>query len=143
MAQQNKTHSVDSRRAELEADLIADSMQTTKMVQNGRRHVNEGTAFQRRANRADRVLTIQQGFRRRHPKRVLSQYDGVYNTTSDASSSWEKAMLHETERVDLPKEFRPNKDTMGMTNQLGIVTTAADNYKKHRKKLERMFLVGA
>jgi len=142
MAQQNKTHA-DSRRAELEADLIAESMETTNMVQNGRRHVNEGTAFQRNANRANRALTIQQGFRRRHPVRVLQQYDGIYNTTSDASSSWEKAMVHETERVDLPKEFRPSKDTMGMTNQLGIVTTAADNYKKHRKKLERMFLVGA
>ena len=111
-------------------------------LETGRRHINEGTKFQQEANKDNRTLRIQQGLRRRHPDRVLNQYDGIMKTTSSASSMWEKALLHETKRVEMPKDFRPRDDTEGMTNQMGVVTTALDNYKASKNKLQRMHLIG-
>ena len=133
---------MDSRRAELEADLIGDEMDMRREMETGRRHINEGTKFQQTANRQNRQLAINQGLRRRHPHRVLNQFDGIMKTTSSAAMTWEQAMLHETKRVDLPKDFRPKDDMEGMSNQVGIVTTALDNYKASRGKFERMHLVG-
>jgi len=93
-------------------------------------------------DRRGRALEIQQGFRRRHPSNVLNRYDGVMKTTSNASSLWEESLIHETKRVELPKDFRPKGDTEGMTNQMGIVNVALDNYKASKNKLQRMYLVG-
>lgn len=138
----NKKPDIDSRRAELEADLIGEEMKLRGELETGRRHVNEGTKFQQQANRTFNNLAIKQGLRRRHPHRVLNQFDGVYKTTSSAAMTWEKALLHETKRVDLPKDFRPKDDSEGMVNQMGIVTTALDNYKASRGKFERLHLVG-
>ena len=133
---------MDSRRAELEADLIGDEAMHNSELETGRRHVNEGTKFQRDANRKNRHFQIQQGLRRRHPGRVLNQFAGVYKSTSHAKNQWEQALLYETKRVDLPKDFRPKGDTDGMVNQIGLVTTALENYKSSRGKFERMHLVG-
>jgi hypothetical protein len=141
MAQMNKKPTGDSRRAELEADLIGDELDMRREMETGRRHINEGTKFQQNANRANRQLEISQGFRRRHPHRVLNQFDGIMKTTSSAAMTWEQAMIHETKRVDLPKDFRPKDDMEGMSNQVGIVSTALDNYKSSRGKFERMHLV--
>ena len=110
--------------------------------ETGRRHINEDTKFQQQANKNNRTLKIQQGLRQRHPDRVLNQYDGIMNTTSSASSLWEQALLYETKKVEFPKEFRPRDDTDGMTNQMGVVTTALDNYKASKNKLGRMHLIG-
>jgi len=143
MAQMNKkTGGADDKRALLEADLIGDEMVRRQEMETGRRHVNEDNKFQRTANRANRSLAIQQGVRRRHPHRVLNQFDGVMKTTSSAALTWEQAMTHETKRVDMPKEFRPRDDSDGMVNQMGVVTTALDNYKASRGKFQRMHLVG-
>jgi hypothetical protein len=142
MAQQNKKPSVDSRRAGLEADLIGEELELKTELETGHRHVNEGSKFQKRINRQNKMLQIQQGFRRRHPNRVLNQYQGIMKTTSSASSLWEKALLYETKRVDMPKDFRPQGDSDGMVNQMGVVSTALDNYKASKNKFERMHLVG-
>ena len=117
-------------------------MDMRRELETGRRHVNEGTKFQQDANRVNRQLEISQGFRRRHPKRVLNQFDGIMKSTSSAAMSWEQAMTHETKRVDMPKEFQPRDDSDGMVNQMGVVTTALDNYKSSRGKFERMHLIG-
>jgi ribosomal protein L35AE/L33A len=142
MAQQNKKPSVDSRRADLEKDLIGEELELKMEMETGRRHVNEGSKYQQRVRKQNKMLSIQQGFRRRHPNRVLNQYQGIVKTTSSASSLWEKALQYETKRVDMPKDFRPRDDTDGMVNQMGVVTTALDNYKASRNKFQRMHLIG-
>jgi len=86
------------------------------------------------------MLQIQQGWRRRHPNRVLHQFDGVSQQQSKAKTLFEQALLHETKRSSLPKEYRPNDDADGMANQMGLVTTALDNYKGSKEKLSRMYL---
>ena len=132
---------MDSRRAELEADLIGDELDMRRELETGRRHINEGTKFQQNANKVNRYLGISQGLRRRHPHQVLGQFHGIMKSTSSAAMTWEKAMIHETKRVELPKEFRPKDDMEGMANQVGIVTTALDNYKASKAKFARMHLV--
>jgi hypothetical protein len=142
MPQMNKkVGGLDDRRAKLEADLIGDEIERGQQMETGRTHVNEGTKFQKNANRQNRSLAIQQGVRRRHPHSVLNQFSGITKTTSSAAMTWEQAMTHETKRVILPKEFRPRDDSEGMANQMGVVTTALDNYKASRGKFSRMHLV--
>jgi hypothetical protein len=144
MAQQNKQvgGAINTRRAQLERDLIGQESERAKEIESGRRRIDDDTPYQRKANKQYKMLAIQQGFRRRHPSRVLNQYHGVNKTTSTAATSWEKALLHETKRTELPREFRPKKDEEGMVNQLGVVSVALDNYKSSRGKFERMHMVG-
>ncbi len=130
------------RRSQLEADLVGEEMGRRQEIETGRRHVNEGTQFQQQANRANRTLAISQGVRRRHPHRVLNQFHGINATTSSAASTWEQALVYETKRVELPKEFIPKGDDDGMVNQLGIVTTALENYKASKGKFSRLHLIG-
>jgi hypothetical protein len=132
------------RSKSLESDLIGDADRGVNQqeLETGRRHVEEETKFQHRATKANSMLGIQQGFRRRHPHAVLGQYDGVMKTTSTAASSWEQALLYETERTEMPKEFRPKGDGDGMVNQVGVVTTALENYKASKGKFSRMHLIG-
>ena len=146
MAQMNKkvkSATAGSERSKtLETDLIGEEMGQKQAKETGRRHVDEGTSFQRNANKANKMLGIQQGFRQRHPHSVLGQYDGVMKTTSTAASSWEKALLHETTRTEMPKEFRVSGDSDGMVNQVGVVTTALENYKASKGKFSRFHLIG-
>ena len=143
MAQMNKKpKGGNDRLSALEADLIGDEVERAQGMETGRNHVNENSKFQRNANRANRTLAIQQGTRRRHPHSVLNQFQGIMKTTSSAAMTWEKAMTHETKRVEFPKDFRPKDDSDGMVNQMGVVTTALDNYKASRGKFQRMHLVG-
>jgi hypothetical protein len=130
------------RSKTLETDLIGEETGQKQAMETGRRHVDEGTSFQRNANKANKMLGIQQGFRQRHPHSVLGQYDGVMKTTSTAASSWEKALLHETTRTEMPKEFRVSGDSDGMVNQVGVVTTALENYKASKGKFSRMHMIG-
>jgi len=120
--------------AELEADLIGDEMRPDD-AEHGHDRVTHPNTY-------GRALEIKQGWRRRHPNRVLNQFTGVVDTTTTASSKWEEAMLYDTKRVELPQEFRPDSETDGMSNQLGVVTAALDNYKSSKEKLKRMYLVG-
>ncbi len=143
MAQMNKqvAGKAGERRTQLEKDLIGDELSAKSEVETGRRQVQEPSKFQQAATRDNRMLAISQGFRQRHPNRVLNQFDGVMSTTSAAAMTWEQALIHDTKRVEMPKEFRPSKDTDGMVNQVGVVTTALDNFKASKGKFSRMHLV--
>jgi hypothetical protein len=142
MAQMNKRVKIDNRRAELERELIDDQNVHEDEINTGKVKIDEKNRFQRNAQRDVRLFRIKQGIRKRHPDRVLHQFNGVKNTTSTASTLWEQALIHDTKRTELPQDFRPKGDIDMMTNQMGIVTTALDNYKSSRGKLERMHLVG-
>lgn len=131
-----------SRIADLEKDLIGETVDTTRVPETGRQNVKEGTPFQESADRSERAFQIRQGFRRRHPDSVLNQFKTVVGTTSDASSMFEQSLIYETERAEMPTEFRPKSDVLGLTTQLGVTATAEKNYSNAKNKLDRMFLVG-
>lgn len=126
----------------MEKDLIGEISDQSNLIETGRQKVNEGTPFQRNASKATRAFQIQSGVRRRHPDQVLNQFKAAYDKTSKASEAFDKSMRWETERYDMPKDFRPQNDIMGLSTQLGVVTTADTNYRNSKNKLERMHLVG-
>lgn len=134
----------DTRMRDLEADLMSEiaTEGAGEEVATGRRHVKENSRFQQQATQDMRHLFYQQGYRRRHPERVLGQYLGVTKTTTNAGSLWEKSLIHETKKSEMPHEFKVTDETDGMANQLGVVNTALDNYKASKNKFKRMHLVG-
>ena len=144
MVQQNKKPEVDARRAALEAALMdEDTPDNLGDIETGRSRVLENSRFQRKATTDAKSFRIVQGLRRRHPKRVLNRFHGVNSTSSESASLWEKSLIHETKRVDMPREFRVVGDSDGMANQMGIVSVALDNYKASRQKLSRLHLVNS
>ena len=111
-------------------------------IDTGTRKVREpgkrATAAVRRAT----GLGIKQGIRRRHPKYVLGQYKTIREQTTKIQSAWEKALVDEDERVHLDKDYQWTPETSLMSNQMGVVTTALDNYAKSKFKLEKTHIVG-
>lgn len=49
--------------------------------------------------------------------------------------------MHEQQRVEIPQEYKP-KDGGMVANQVGVVTTALDNYTKSKGKFTRVTPVG-
>lgn len=124
----------------LENDLVKqayDQTGSSSEVESGRRVVNSA------ATAPELQSVVRTTHKRRHPKRVLGQYEGVQKTQGEAGNLWTKALLQETKRTDLPQEYRPNSTLDGLSNQLGVVQTAYKNYKNSKNKMDRMFVVGA
>jgi hypothetical protein len=85
-----------------------------------------------------------QGANWRNPRRVLHEHPGVNATTENAGDGWTKWLEHDHKRSKLDTEYKASAElTDGMVNQLGVVTTSIDNYKKSKKKLSRLHLVGS
>lgn len=135
---------VSDRRQKLEAELIEDKAVNPMVddIAEGRAAPLEQQQLNRPYVRRNRHFQIKQGLRRKHPYRVLNQYDALQKTHSSAKTNWEKTMMYENERVELPQEFHVEGVDKGMANQMGIATVALDNYKKSKEKLMRMHLVG-
>lgn len=129
-----------SRRSELEKELIGDILTQQETTETGKDRSKDGNQFHRENLRDWRSFAIKQGVRRRHPTRVLSQYAQIVKETSNAETAWEKALLHEQERLEIPEEYKTS-DGM-IANQTGLVTTALDNYKRSQNKFERTMLTG-
>lgn len=135
----NKRPSGVSRRGDLEKELTAQIEGRQEVAEQGRETV--ATQINTRSAAAQQQFSIQQGVRRRHPERVLSQYAGISKETSNAESVWEKALMHEQARVEIPEEFKAQDAEMGV-NQMGLVTTALDNYTRSKGKFARQFISG-
>ena len=142
MAQMNKRPSgtKDNRSKQLEDELTGQIESQKALVETGRDEKKD-TKYKQEANSAYRAFATKQGRRRRHPDRVLAQFAAISETTSNAESAWEKALMHEQERVEVPSDYTPKEDDM-IANQSGLVTTAMQNYEASRAKLERYHLSG-
>jgi hypothetical protein len=140
MPQMNKRPEGVSRRKQLEDDLVGDITDAAHEVETGK-YRNTSTTQSKRGLKATRQLGITQGRRRRHPHRVLAQFDTITNQTNNASSAWEKALMHEQQRVEVPQEYKATDGGM-VANQVGVITTALDNYTKSKGKFTRVTPVG-
>lgn len=129
-----------SRKQELEQELTGKIIDQAQAVETGK-YENTKTNLSRNARTANRMFQIRQGKRRRHPDRLLNQYQTIKEETTNANSAWEKALLHEQKRIEVPTEYKA-KDSGMVANQLGLVTTALNNYMKSKYKLERVAPVG-
>lgn len=141
MAQMNKRPADVPRRQELEKELIGEIESQKALVETGTDKVADGNKFHRDANRNYKGFAIKQGVRRRHPDRVLAQFAAIVDQTSNAQSAWEKALMHEQQRVEVPEEYKA-KDAEMISNQVGLVTTALDNFAKSKSKFERVYSMG-
>lgn len=64
------------------------------------------------------------------------------NSVTQTQDHWTKAMAEGNERVPLDRVYVGNKDEKYSTNQMGLVTTALENYTNSKFKMERMHPVG-
>lgn len=136
--------SVPNRIKDLEDELTGKVAMSQLDADTGKDTQKPGkstTKLHNDALREYRQFAIKQGRRRRHPKTVLAQFDAITKTTSNAESAWERALMHEQERVEVPQEYQA-KDADMIANQVGLVTTALDNYMKSQNKFDRYSLAG-
>ena len=137
----NKRPAGVPRKTALEKELIGEIEGQAQLVETGKDRVVDGNKFHRKNMAAYKQFSIKQGVRRRHPSRVLAQFAQIVKETSNASSAWEKALMHEQQRVEVPEEYKADSSSMTV-NQTGLVTTALDNYTRSKGKFERTVLTG-
>ena len=125
-----------SARDKLEKELIGD-IENRKLTSDTGRSTG-ASPYALEARNRNSMFSIKQGVRRRHPNRVLHQFQQVALETSNAETSWEKALMHEQTRTTIPEEYKA-KDSDMLVNQMGLVTTALDNFKKSKEKLVREY----
>jgi len=134
---------VNDRKAKLESELMGNEMDQMQMdVETGHAAPVENQRKMKPYIDRNRHFQMKQGLRRKHPERVLHQFHGIAKTQSNAKEQWQKAMLHETKRAEMPHDFVVKDQDLGMTNQMGVATISAKNYKDSKEKLMRMHLVG-
>lgn len=87
------------------------------------------------------MLAIQQGFRRRHPAKLLSNYSSTVFNGPNPRFKWEDAMRRSEHLTQIPEYYKRAGDDR-LANQLGLVETAYKNYKKSQARLSVSTPVG-
>ena len=128
----------------LESELLGETLtgNSSMNADAGRDVSTDLTPWQRQALGKQRQLVIRQGWRRRHPDRVLNQFTAVAQGSTNPNEQWEKAMLDDTERTELPEYYKKVKHE-GYANQVGLVATAFKNYQASKNKLSSGILIGS
>lgn len=111
-------------------------------IDTGTRRIREPSHWQQATLKRQRGFDIKQGIRRRHPQNTLSRFGAITDNTDKAESVWEKAFEDEEERAKVDQQYAWNGSTSLLTNQMGVVKAALDNYTKSKGKLERVTIVG-
>lgn len=135
--------SVSAKTKELEAELSSKdkAVQSTYSVEAGRDIQTDLTSWQRQALGNQEQFAQRQGFRRRHPSKMLNEYAGVVKTNKNPKMKWEEFIAAENERVQLPETTKKGRNVYA-ANQMGLVQTAMENYAKSREKLSAIVPVG-
>jgi hypothetical protein len=132
-----------NRVSQLEQDLIGQETQRQAEVESGGRRVREYSDWQKNAIASATKFGIKQGLRRRHPEHVLHQYrEETGQNNVKAFDQWTQGMQENNERTPVDGVYRAEKDDRFWSNQMGLVTTALENYTNSKFKLERMHPVG-
>lgn len=128
----------------LESELLGETLLSKSSINAdaGRDVTSDLTPWQRQALGRQTRMVIRQGWRRRHPHRVLNQFTTVAQGSTNPTEHWEKAMLDDTKRAYLPEYYKKVK-TEGYANQIGLVSTAFENFKASKNKLSAGVLVGS
>jgi hypothetical protein len=142
MAQMNKkTSGNKSLKEGLEKELMGDILSAKQNVDGGR-DVEGGNRSSKARLRSNRMFAISQGYRRRHPASVLQQYSVVVGSTDSGQSSWEEAMVHENERVEMDPVYTDLNESQQVVTQVGLVQTALRNFRKSKQKLSSLHANG-
>lgn len=142
MPEMNKKPEGSTRVTELEKELIGKEAEHQQEIEVGRRRVHQGNDWDITTNKGAKMFAVKQGIRMRHPDRVLHNFSAAVTGTDNPESLWEQALMQEQNRINLPQEYRPEGDSKMMVNQLGVVSTALDNYEGSKFKLDRVHMIG-
>jgi len=131
------------RVAALEKELQGDSYtkQSSFSVETGRDVQTNLTNGQRKLLSATTVFMTKQGFRRRHPTNLLSEYAGLARTNTTPKTRYEQFMQETNERTQLPEIVKKSRNEYS-PNQVGLVETATANFAKSKQKLSALIPVG-
>lgn len=97
--------------------------------------------WQGQALGAAEMMAIKQGFRRRHPARLLSNYASQLFNGPNPRTKHEDAIRRSEDLTQVPEYYKRAGDDR-VANQLGLVEVADKNYKKSRKRIEISTPVG-
>ena len=142
MPQQNKRPewtAAGKKLQDLESKLMEDDFQDGNEKDIGRAvHHGTDTSGDDMVHSKAQFMYVKQGLRARHPERVLHQFEAVKATTERVDSVWEKNLMDENDRVTMPMEYNvAGEDSSMIATQLGMVSTALQNYKSSKEKLVR------
>lgn len=108
----------------------------------GRDVMSDLRPWQRQALGTVQHLAIKQGLRRRHPAHVLGQYNqGLFNG-NNPRYKWEDAIRRSEELSKIPDVYAQANKFQEIPNQLGLVKTAHDNFKRSRERMSMCTPVG-
>ncbi len=145
MASMNKRlrSSVSAKQKALEEELSTKQTKVSSSysVEAGRDVQTDLTPWQRQALGSQDLFAQKQGFRRRHPSKMLNEYAGVVKTTTNPKMKWEEHIAAENERVQLPETTKKGRNIYA-ANQMGLVETALENFVKSKEKLNAIVAVG-
>jgi hypothetical protein len=110
-------------------------------VDAGRDVMTDLRPWQKQALGHVQQLAIQQGFRRRHPSKLLSDYNDQLFNGKNPRYKWEDAIRREDERIELPEVYKRAGDDR-IANQLGLIETAHKNFMKSRARMQMCTPVG-
>lgn len=135
--------SVSAKTKDLEEELAGKNIkqQSTFSVEAGRDVQTDLSPWQKSALGNQEQFAIRQGFRRRHPTRLLNQFAGAVKTNVSPKMKWEQFMEAENERVQLPETTKKARNVY-VANQLGLVETALKNFVQSKEKLNSIVAVG-
>lgn len=99
------------------------------------------TGWQRSALGNTEQFAAKQGFRRRHPHRLLGDFTEQTKGTNAPKMKWETFMKESNERIQMPETTKKARNEY-MANQLGLVDLALQNFVASKEKLNSIVSVG-
>lgn len=135
--------SVSAKTKALEDELSVKNTKTqsTYSVEAGRDVQTDLTPWQKQALGSQDHFAQRQGFRRRHPSKMLNEYAGVVKTNTNPKMKWEEYIDAENERVQLPETTKKGRNVYA-ANQMGLVELALQNFVQSKQKLNAIVAVG-
>jgi hypothetical protein len=111
----------------------------------GRDVMTDLRPWQLQAMKGARTFAVRQGFRRRHPAKLLSNYAAdTFNGggPNGPRTKYEQAMQRSQDLTQIPEYYAPVNKDQRIANQLGLVDTAYKNYMKSRQRMSMSTPVG-
>jgi len=135
---------VNASTKALEAELTTKTkrISNTYSVDAGRDVQTDLTPWQKAALGNQEQFAIRNGFRRRHPSKLLNQFGAIVKTNKNPKLKYEEFIEAENERCELPEYAKKARNNDMIPNQMGLVETAFQNFVKSKEKLSAMVPVG-
>ena len=133
---------MSSAKQNLEQDLMADITDQQDLFESGQDRKTSHNAFENHNNKKEKMFSIRQGIRRKHPNETLLSFAGLLNTTENPKTEQAKIMAEMNERSQLSDVYTAFTAKNDLVTQIGLAHTAMENYKKSKPVLQHMWMNG-